>query len=475
LIVKKLILIYSDVYLYLKINKIMKQMSFTLDELEKYADKYDTPYYIYDETQIRNNAIKYMDTFRMYFPNFKQFYAVKACPNPSILRIVSECGMGFDCSSPEEIKISQIASPTSQIMYSSNYTSKKDLRFAFNNECIINLDSIDGLYNLSLIPELICFRFNPVLSTDVDVKSNSFAGTNTKFGMTKEYIIKAYKEGKMFGIKRFGLHTMCASNQLDPTYWDKIIDSVFELVSILRKINIQIEFVNIGGGIGIPYRPTDTKIDLEQFCINLRNRFNFNIQKYNIESEPSLYTECGRYITGPYGYLVSRCQSIKNNEETFYGLDANMSNLMRPGMYDAYHHISVPRLEHSNETIKANVVGTLCENNDWFCKQRKLPKGILKGDLFVIHDCGAHAFSMGFNYNSKLRSCELLKTFEGIQLIRDRETFTSLFGNTRLYNENNPSSFDCNMVYSMIVIYCILLYIFFDYTMDFNQNSLWCQ
>lgn len=437
-----------------------KQIPFTLEDLETYADKYDTPYYIYDESSLKMNAIHYMNTFQKYFPKFKQFYAVKACPNPSILKILSDCEMGFDCSSPEEIKISRMVNPLADIIYSSNYTSKKDLKFAFQNECIINLDDIDGLYNLDVIPELISFRFNPLLSTKVDIKSNSFAGTNTKFGMTFEFIMKAYEEAKLFGVKRFGLHTMCASNQLDLNYWDDIIDSVFELISKLREIDIEIEFINIGGGIGIPYRPSQTEIDLEQFCKNLRNSFDKNINKYNLNLEPTLYTECGRYITGPYGYLVSRCHSIKNNEEIFYGLDANMSNLMRPGMYDAYHHISIPRLHLESDKIKANVVGTLCENNDWFCKQRELPKGIKKGDLFVIHDCGAHAFSMGFNYNSKLRSCELLKTTNQIKLIRDRETFETLFSNTTLYKyHNNFHPMDYILTFLIIIMYYALFFL----------------
>jgi len=404
-----------------------KQIPFTLEELETYADKYDTPYYIYDESSLKLNAIQYMNTFQKYFPKFKQFYAVKACPNPSILEILSGCGMGFDCSSPEEIKISRMVNPLAEIIYSSNYTSKKDLKFAFQNECIINLDDIDGLYNLDVIPELISFRFNPLLLTKVDIKSNSFAGTNTKFGMSFEFIMKAYEEAKLFGVKRFGLHTMCASNQLDLSYWDEIIDSVFELISKLREIDIEIEFINIGGGIGIPYRPSQTEIDLEQFCINLRNSFDKNINKYNLTCEPTLYTECGRYITGPYGYLVSRCHSIKNNEEIFYGLDANMSNLMRPGMYDAYHHISIPRLHLENDKIKANVVGTLCENNDWFAKNRNLAINAKIGDTFIISNCGAHCRAMGFNYNSKCRPQEWMIHYNGeIKKIRREETFDDL-------------------------------------------------
>jgi diaminopimelate decarboxylase len=455
------------------IDTILKKntIPFTLRELEQYAIQYDTPYYIYDENLIKLNAIKYMDTFEKYFKNFKQFFAVKACPNPSILKILSECGMGFDCSSPEEIKISKLISPYSKIMYSSNYTSKPDLDFAYQNNCIINLDSIDGLENLTQIPEIISFRFNPDIETNVDVKSNEFSGSNTKFGMTKKYIIEAYLTARNLDkIKKFGLHTMCASNQLDIKYWDKIIDSVFELIKILQDYNIIIEFVNIGGGLGIPYKPSDKEINLDEFCMNLRQQFDLNIKKYNITLEPTLYTECGRYITGPYGYLVSRCQSIKNNDQIFYGLDANMSNLMRPGMYNSYHHISIPRLNEENKTIKANVVGTLCENNDWFAKQRELPINIKKGDIFVIHDCGAHAFSMGFNYNSKLRSCELLKNSDKIELIRERETFKTLFQNTKLYKQNdNINNLEYFILFLTFISFIILT---LKFEPNYNQHLL---
>jgi diaminopimelate decarboxylase len=446
-----------------------KELPFSLNELEELREKFDTPYYIYDNFQIRSNSIKYMNTFRKYFPDFKQFYAVKACPNPSILKALFECGMDFDCSSPEEISVVKMACPSGKIIYSSNYTSQKDLKIAVQNDCIINLDDIDCFDNLikcGKIPQMLSFRYNPILKADVDVKSNSFSGTDTKFGMTREYILRAYLNAKEYGINRFGLHTMCASNQLDITYWDKIIDSVFELYNELNKLGIELEFINIGGGLGIPYKPCDREIDLEKFCFQLKLKFDENLQKYNL-TEPVLYTECGRYITGPYGYLVSTCESIKNNEEIFYGLDANMSNLMRPGMYNSYHHITIPRLIPQAEKIKANVVGTLCENNDWFCKQRELPKGIEKGDLFVIHDCGAHGFSMGFNYNSKLRSCELLKTSKGIELIRDRETFFSLFGNTKIYKENfNFNVYD--YVFILVCILGILLYLF-EFNIKLNK------
>jgi diaminopimelate decarboxylase len=462
-----------------------KLLPFTLNELKTLENKYNTPYYIYDGKSIIENTKKYMNTFQKYFPKFKQFFAVKACPNPFILDILGTCGMGFDCSSPEEIKIINLLNESRDlfynvndicydIFYTSNYTSVKDLNFVLKHDNItINFDDIDGFYNMSIslqntkekLPDLISFRYNPDLNkNDVDIKSNKFSGNDTKFGMTYNNILKAYEFAKDNGIKRFGIHTMCASNQLDINYWSDLIDNIFYLVNELKiKFGIKIEFINIGGGLGIPYKPTDKEINIEELVINIRESFDRNIKLYNLDYEPSLYTECGRYITGPYGYLVSSCQSIKKTDDNiFYGLDANMANLMRPGMYNAYHHITIPRLNNIKNKIKGNVVGTLCENNDWFAKDRELPEGIEKGDLFVIHDAGAHGFSMGFNYNSKLRSCELIKFNNVIDKIRDRETFDDLIHNTIFYKKINNTRY----LYSLLVI--ILSGFIFFATLLFN-------
>lgn len=442
-----------------------KSVPLSLNKLAQLANTYNTPYYLYDGDEIVKNAKKYMNTFKKYFPDFKQFFAVKATPNPSILDLLADCGMDFDCSSIEEIKIVKLLSEYSNInptiIYTSNYTSIEDLKYAYNNNCIINLDDIDGYRNLCYQPELICFRYNPMLKdNNVDIKSNKFAGSDTKFGMTFNDIINAYCMARNDGIKRFGLHTMCASNQLDINLWSNIIDKLFELINILNYYDIKIEFINIGGGLGIPYKLEDKEIDLEEFVMLIRNSFNDNINKYKLDFEPKLYTECGRYITGPYGYLVSSCKSIKKteNNDIFYGLDANMANLMRPGMYNAYHHITIPRLLNSTDYIKANVVGTLCENNDWFAKNRLLPKYIFKNDLFVIHDVGAHGFSMGFNYNSKLKSSELLKINGNITCIRKKENFDDLFRNTLIY----ISYYDLKYLHFYFVIF-ILFFIFFIY------------
>lgn len=443
-----------------------KSVPLSLSKLANLANKYDTPYYLYDGDEIVKNAKKYMTTFKKYFPNFKQFFAVKATPNPSILDLLADCGMDFDCSSVEEIKIVKLLGKYTNInpdiIYTSNYTSIEDLKYAYDNNCIINLDDIDGYRNLSYQPELICFRYNPILKdNDVDIKSNKFTGSDTKFGMTLNDIIQSYIIAHTDGIKRFGLHTMCASNKLDINFWTNVIDKLFELISILYDCDIKIEFINIGGGLGIPYKPEDKEINLEELVKLIRNSFDENIKKYNLNFEPKLYTECGRYITGPYGYLVSSCKSIKKteNSDIFYGLDANMANLMRPGMYNAYHHITIPRLSNSNDNIKANAVGTLCENNDWFAKNRLLPKNILKNDLFVIHDVGAHGFSMGFNYNSKLKSCELFQINGDITCIRGRETFDDLFRNTLIYT--NYNDLIClNYYFVIFIIFVIIFYLY---------------
>lgn len=443
-----------------------------IQELDK---KYDTPFYLYDELGIKNNALEYINIFKKYFPNFRQYYAVKALPNPSILKILADCGMGFDCSSPEEIKLVYLMNDThfmkdSKIIYTSNYTSCKDLEYIRKNNVLINLDDIDGLYNLINVskcaPKKICFRYNPDLTTDIntDVKSNNFTGNQTKFGMDLESLIQAYKLAKDYGVSYFGLHTMCVSNCMDISYWKDLIDNIFFCIHRIKdELQIDIKFIDIGGGIGIPYKPEENKINIDGLASLIRQRFDYNMKKYSLSYEPNLYTECGRYITGPYGWLIAKCESIKRKKDIdFYGLDANMSSLMRPGMYNSYHHITIPRINYEKPLLKeANVVGTLCENNDWFARNRFLPIGITKGDYFVIHDAGAHAHSMGFNYNSKLRCPELLlQEDKNIMLIRKRETFNDLVRNTKTY-KNNRLMIIFGKIFVILVMFLILYFLFY--------------
>jgi len=399
------------------------------------AEQYGTPFQLYDEKIIKNNIQILINSFKFRFQNFKQFFAVKATPNLNILKIVLEEGCGLDCSSYAELKYAEILKvPGELIMYTSNYTEKKDLKLALELNANINLDDIsilDDLYDVNekKMPEKICFRLNPGLgNTSSETESNILGGENSKFGISKEDIIDGYIKARELGAIRFGLHMMTGSCVLDYDYWNKTIDVMFEVINKLNENNIILEYINIGGGIGVNYKPDQEEIDMEKLVEVIYSAYNRNINKYDIKYKPNLYMENGRFITGRSGYLVARCHVIKKtNNKVFYGLDACMANLMRPGMYNSYHKISIPKYDNiDKEIIKANVVGTLCENNDWFAKDRNLPKAE-KYDLFVIHDTGAHGHSMGFNYNSKLRCQELLFTTDDkIKLIRKNETVEDL-------------------------------------------------
>lgn len=425
-----------------------EQLNISLSKLENIAEKYETPFHVYDEEKIRNNAREFFNIFRKEFPTFKQFFAVKALPNPHILKILYQEGMGFDCSSPSEIFISQqIGATGHDIIYTSNFTSKKDINNAIENNVILNLDGIDELNDVDVTKcNLICFRLNPNIGkTDSETKSNILGGKDSKFGISSNDILQAYTKAKTMGFTEFGIHCMTGSNILDEKYWYELVDVMYETIFLLyNKLDIKLKFMNLGGGLGIQYVPNKNKLNIELVVKNIRNAIEENKKKYNLDYEPDIYTECGRYVTGPYGWLVSKCNRIKDsNGFKFYGLDASMANLMRPGMYNSYHHITIPRLSdvyeyEKDKNIIANVVGTLCENNDWFAKARLLPIGIKKNDLFVIHDCGAHSQSMGFNYNGKLKCSELLLTCDkSIKQIRKAETFDDLFKNTLLCEPKN--------------------------------------
>ena len=402
------------------------ELKLSEDIIKKIAFDFGTPYQLYDEKMILQNLEKFLKPMSENFNNFRQYFAVKALPNPHILKLLYKNGCFLDCSSLSELKLAKsLGIKGEEIMFTSNYTSKEDLEYATKLECIINLDDISILKDLIeiKIPEIICFRLNPGFGkTNSETKSNVLGGKDAKFGIPPFQIIEAYKLAKLYGIKRFGIHMMTGSNITDLSYWKELIEILFENINnIFNKTSIVFEFINIGGGIGIPYRKEEEKINLDDLINILKSSITLMEQKYSIKC-PKLYMENGRYITGPYGWLVSKCNVIKNTYEKYYGLDACMANLMRPGMYGAYHYISIVGKNIIKNEEKANVVGTLCENNDWFAKGIELPEGQV-GDLFVIHDTGAHSHSMGFQYNGKLRAPELLIKENGsIQLIRRRET-----------------------------------------------------
>lgn len=405
-----------------------KTIPFTKLELEKIVKKYPTPFHIYDEAAIRKNARKMKDAFS-WMPGFKNYYAVKACPNPSIMKILKEEGFGADCSSLPELILAEKAGITGEnIMFTSNDTPSEEFVKAKRLNAIINLDDILHIKTLedsAELPELICFRFNPGSAR----AGNVIIGhpEEAKYGLTKDQIFKAYLLMKEKGVKRFGLHTMVASNELDPDYIVETAKMLFELVIELKeKADIRIEFINMGGGIGIPYRPEEKDMDLFYVSDGIKKLYEKMIIPAGLDPLKIVF-ESGRMITGPFGYLISTVRQVAEKYKTYAGLDSCMTNLMRPALYGAYHHITVPGKEDLPRDNTYDVAGSLCENNDKFAIDRKLP--ILEtGDLVVIHDTGAHGHAMGFNYNGKLRSAEILLKEDGsTKMIRRAETLDDYF------------------------------------------------
>jgi len=421
-----------------------KPLPLTVAQLTDLVAEYGTPLQIYSEQGIRQQASSLHEAFRKHgFDSFKEYFAVKALPNPAVLlSLTRDGGCGLDCSSTGELWIADKVG-CKDVMYTSNYTSKEDLKKAVIQKVIINLDDaslVDSLKetceeNRLPFPELMCFRLNPGTgNTASETASNLLGGPSAKFGVPPEQIEEAYRKAKQYGARRFGIHMMTGSCVLDEEYWALTVSKLLETLKSLReKLSIEFEFVNIGGGIGIPYQPGKAEVDLNNVASIVARAFQkaFGADK---AKWPRLYMENGRFITGPYGWLVTRCHAVKSSFGTrYYGVDATMANLMRPGMYGSYHHITVPEAELRGEPVElANVVGTLCENNDWFAKDRHLPRS-RPGDLFVIHDTGAHGHSMGFQYNAKLRAPEVMIDMKGTpQLIREREVIQDLFANTIL-------------------------------------------
>ena len=405
-----------------------KNIPLSKEELEELTKTYPTPFYIYDEKAIKENARKLNKAFS-WNKGFKEFYAVKAVPNPYILKILKNEGFGGDCSSyPEMILCEKVNISGENIILTSNATPAYEYQKAKELGAIINLDDIshiDYLDEHAGLPELICCRYNPgSLKT-----GNVIIGKpeEAKYGFTREQLFEGYKKLREKGVKRFGLHTMVASNELDINYFLDTAELLFKLVRELTlELGITFEFVNLGGGIGIPYLPEEEEVDLLKLGEGIKDLYDKYIEKEDL-SPLAICLECGRMITGPYGWLVSRVRHKKTTYKNYVGLDACMSNLMRPGMYGAYHHITVAGKDNDTDNFVCDVTGSLCENNDKFAIDRKIAN-VEIGDLVIIHDAGAHAHSMGFNYNAKLRSAELLLRENGdIIKIRRAETIEDYF------------------------------------------------
>jgi diaminopimelate decarboxylase len=400
-----------------------KKLPFSKKQLDAIIDQYPTPFHIYDEKAIRKNAREFKKAFA-WSRGFKEFFAVKACPNPYIMKILQAEGFGADCSSLSELVLAQKTGIVGEeIMFSSNDTPAKEFIKARKLKAIINLDDIthiDYLEKHAGLPDLICFRYNPGPLK----KGNFIIGhpEEAKYGFTREQLFEGYRICRDRGVKRFGIHTMVASNELDPNYFVETAEILFNLiVEISHALGIRFEFANLSGGVGIPYRPGQERIDLDAMSRGIKKKYE-QIIAANGLAPLKIYTECGRYITGPYGYLVSKVLHIKDTYKKFAGLDACMADLMRPALYGAYHHITVAGKEKLSHDTMYDVTGSLCENNDKFAIDRMLPK-LTHGDTLVIHDTGAHGYAMGFNYNGKLRSAELLVREDGsVVQIRRAET-----------------------------------------------------
>jgi diaminopimelate decarboxylase len=405
-----------------------KRIPFTRERLEEIIRTYPTPFHIYDEKGIRENARALMKAFS-WAKGFREFFAVKACPNPYILKIMKEEGFGADCSSlPELILAERVGIRGEMVMFSSNDTPASEYVKAKKLRVIINLDDIDHIPFLEKhagLPDLISFRFNPGPLKE----GNPIIGKpeEAKYGFTRAQLFEGYRLLKKKGVKRFGLHTMVASNELSLEYHVETARMLFELLAELSKeLGIAFEFVNLGGGFGIPYRPEQTGLDLGLLGSRIRGEYERNIAGRGL-APVAVFMESGRLMMGPYGYLVSRVLHLKHTYRDYVGLDASAANLMRPGLYGAYHHITVPGKENQPADRLYDVTGSLCENNDKFAIQRKLP-AIDVGDLVVIHDTGAHGHAMGYNYNGKLRSAELLLKSDGsVAHIRRAETVEDYF------------------------------------------------
>ena len=393
--------------------------------LPQIVDTFGTPFHIYDEKGIKETCRELTTAFEN-IEGFKEFFAVKALPNPSIMKIMQEMGFGFDCSSTPEVQLSrQIGSFKEDIMFTSNNTSSPQFEMAIKNDgCILNLDDISLISKLIDIPDLICFRYNPGLRRN----GNKIIGNpvESKYGVSHDQILDAYTQAKKLGVKRFGIHTMLASNELDYKYMVETTQMLLDIVELVcEELDITFEFINIGGGLGIPYTPDAKPFDLDSMAKEIVQLF--KIFKKRNAWVPRLYMESGRYITGPHGALVTSVINHKNTYRKYVGVDASMSALMRPGMYDAYHHIHIHGKKESAVMEKVDVVGALCENIDKFAVQRKLPDTI-EGDLLIIHDTGAHGHAMGFNYNGHLRPKELLlREDSSVELIRRAETMDDYF------------------------------------------------
>ena len=421
----------------------MKKKPFvTKEQLEDIVKQYPTPFHLYDEKGIRENARKVKQAFS-WNKGYKEYFAVKATPNPYILQILHEEGFGCDCSSFTELMMSEACGITGEeIMFSSNATPAKEFEYARELGAIINLDDITHIDFLEkaigYIPETISCRYNPggLFKISNDIMDNP---GDAKYGMTTEQLFEAFKILKAKGAKKFGIHAFLASNTVTNEYYPMLAKVLFEVaVKLEKETGADIEFINLSGGVGIPYKPDQEPNDIRVIGEGVRKVYEEVLVPAGM-GDVALYTEMGRFMTGPYGCLVTKAIHEKHTYKEYIGCDACAVNLMRPAMYGAYHHITVMGKEDQPCDHKYDITGSLCENNDKFAIDRMLPK-IDMGDYLVIHDTGAHGYAMGYNYNGKLKSAEILLKEDGsFEMIRRAETPRDYF-----------ATLDCFPIYNKI-------------------------
>ena len=414
----------------------------TKEQLDEITAKFPTPYHLYDEKGIRDNAKAVKEAFA-WNKGYREYFAVKACPNPTLIQIMKEYGCGCDCSSMTELMLSKaMGCKGADIMFSSNATPAEEYQYAAKLGAIINLDDITHIDFLEkaigYIPETISCRYNPggLFKISNDIMDNP---GDAKYGMTTEQLFEAFKILKAKGAKKFGIHAFLASNTVTNEYYPMLAKVLFEVaVKLEKETGADIEFINLSGGVGIPYKPDQEPNDIRVIGEGVRKVYEEVLVPAGM-GDVALYTEMGRFMTGPYGCLVTKAIHEKHTYKEYIGCDACAVNLMRPAMYGAYHHITVMGKEDQPCDHKYDITGSLCENNDKFAIDRMLPK-IDMGDYLVIHDTGAHGYAMGYNYNGKLKSAEiLLKEDGGFEMIRRAETPRDYF-----------ATLDCFPIYNKI-------------------------
>lgn len=417
-----------------------KKAFVTKEQIEEIVKTYPTPFHIYDEKGIRENAQALKEAFS-WNKGFKEYFAVKATPNPFLINILREYGCGCDCSSFTELMLSNaMGMEGKDIMFSSNDTPAEEFEYAARIGATINLDDITHIdfleKTIGKLPEMISCRYNPggLFRITTDIMDNP---GDAKYGFTTEQLFEGFRILKEKGVRNFGIHAFLASNTVTNEYYPTLAKTLFEVaVKLKNETGADIRFINLSGGIGIPYRPEQEPNDIRVIGEGVRKVYEEVLVPAGM-GDVAIYTELGRFMMGPYGHLVVKAIHEKHTHKEYIGVDACAVNLMRPAMYGAYHHITVLGKEDAACDHKYDITGSLCENNDKFAVDRMLPK-IDMGDYLAIHDTGAHGFSMGYNYNGKLKSAELLlKEDGGVQLIRRAETPKDYF-----------ASFDCFDIYN---------------------------